>query len=324
MPVIPWFNNIDFLVRARFPNANMEGSVLGRGPGHREMVEAARAYRAELEALEPAEVERLVAEHRARVERERPFNHSSAMADFSYWAKMSYWSIDEAVALSLGRTPVFAQWEVIKPLRGESPFAAQYAARREIVVRAEAMGQLGKQTIPSNFIRWAAGMQVPVPEELAEAVRSLGVQVADWKTLYERQVTLTQGAEDRATKANTDYLRAMGEHSAFIDRMRQDHDALFDKMNRALAEKNERIGEILKQIDALQNASPPAPKEPGTRERDSMLRIIIGMAVGGYGYDPTASKSAATKEIAGDVHARGLSIDEDTVRKYLMEARQLL
>ena len=56
------------------------------------------------------------------------------------------------------------------------------------------------------------------------------------------------------------------------------------------------------------------------KERLSLLKMVIGMAIKGYGYDPKAKKNAATSEIADDVAALKMSIDDDTVRRYLKEA----
>lgn len=60
-----------------------------------------------------------------------------------------------------------------------------------------------------------------------------------------------------------------------------------------------------------------------TRERNKLLQILIGMAVGAYRYDPASQKNTATKEIVDDAAALGIKIDDGTVRKYLREASSL-
>ena len=55
-----------------------------------------------------------------------------------------------------------------------------------------------------------------------------------------------------------------------------------------------------------------------------MLKLVIGMAVGWYGFDPHQARNQATKEILDDIRSLGLSIDDDTVRKYLKQASELL
>lgn len=64
--------------------------------------------------------------------------------------------------------------------------------------------------------------------------------------------------------------------------------------------------------------------EPGTRERDTLLKLIIGMAVGGYGFKPQDARSKVPSEIASDVNKLGLSLTDDTVRKWLKAAKAQL
>jgi hypothetical protein len=67
-----------------------------------------------------------------------------------------------------------------------------------------------------------------------------------------------------------------------------------------------------------------AEKPIGQRERESLLKLILGMAIKGYSYDPKATKSTQINEISGDLRIAGLALDEDTVRKYLNEAKTTL
>jgi hypothetical protein len=56
----------------------------------------------------------------------------------------------------------------------------------------------------------------------------------------------------------------------------------------------------------------------------SMLQLIIGMAMAGYGYDPAAKKNPAVAEIAKDLERLGIPLDQYTVRAYLQKAAPLL
>lgn len=58
----------------------------------------------------------------------------------------------------------------------------------------------------------------------------------------------------------------------------------------------------------------------GNREHDTLLKLVIGMAIKGYRYDPAALKSTVLKEIVTDLADLGISIDTDTVRKHLKKA----
>jgi hypothetical protein len=57
-----------------------------------------------------------------------------------------------------------------------------------------------------------------------------------------------------------------------------------------------------------------------TRERQTAYKLILGMALGGYGYDPKAKRSTTVTEIVADLAQRGISITDDTARKWLKEA----
>lgn len=67
-----------------------------------------------------------------------------------------------------------------------------------------------------------------------------------------------------------------------------------------------------------------AKQDIGTRERDTLLKLLIGMAVAGYKYSPDESRSHTPVEIASDLQGLGISMTDDTIRKWLKEARAML
>ena len=78
---------------------------------------------------------------------------------------------------------------------------------------------------------------------------------------------------------------------------------------------------------ALSGEGKCAKAHPGgvaTRERDTLLKLVLGMALAGYRYDPQAARSAVATEIAGDLVKHGLAVSDDTVRNYLKEAAATL
>ena len=252
-------------------------------------------YKEELRNKRPAELQKLydeelakeAAEQLAQAESEeqtRFFNRPYAKADFGHWSKAAYWTLDEAVALSFGKAPERVTWEAIKPLVDVSPFAYQYWRRRDLALRAAASKQLSEPTGPGFFLAWAKRTDLAVPSELEAAITARGIQIAEWKT------------HDLSK-----------EQSEQIDRLRSRDDKL----------------------QAQHAAAAPAPhdrpeKPLATRERDSLLKLVIGMAVGGYRYDATALRSERPTEIANDLASAGVPLDVDTVRKWLKEAADLL
>ena len=71
---------------------------------------------------------------------------------------------------------------------------------------------------------------------------------------------------------------------------------------------------------SISDATVKEEKPLGTTERDTLLKLVIGMAVDGYGHDPAAAKSNVPKEVADILVKLGMSVSDDTVRKYLKQA----
>jgi hypothetical protein len=61
-----------------------------------------------------------------------------------------------------------------------------------------------------------------------------------------------------------------------------------------------------------------------TKERESLLKMVIGMAMKGYSYDPSTARSDVPGQIVSDLAELGLKIDEGTVRKFLKQGRDLV
>ena len=78
---------------------------------------------------------------------------------------------------------------------------------------------------------------------------------------------------------------------------------------------NENLRQQLKSVDVA--TEPSRDEEPNTQTRNSMEKLIIGMAVGGYGYDPRPERSKVTSEICDDLQRLGVGLDQETVLKYL-------
>jgi hypothetical protein len=83
-------------------------------------------------------------------------------------------------------------------------------------------------------------------------------------------------------------------------------------------------------VDAVKWVGTPAPDwraetgRLGTRERESLLKLVIGMAVGKYDFDPMTGRRSIAADIAHDLALAGLPMDEDTVRKYVAAGKDRL
>lgn len=338
----PWDTDpIGYLVTLKFPLAAVAALPSLNRSNPQPLAELrqqkeADAYRVELQSLDASELQsRVQTALKSQIdakrqleeaeEQRRPYNQPHAIADCERWAKMGYWTIDEAVALSFDKDPAYANPKAFQYAFG-SPFAQQFADRKTICSRAVAMGQLSETTTPSNFLAWAKRMRVDVPVALVKAVEDLGIQIADWKTLFDQQSGLIDSvrkevADERAKRLaeQQDYVNKLKETGEHIEKQSAEWKALVQQKDELLDLLEARIAELEREP-----AKQPQSKELAPRERESLLKLVIGMAMGWYGYDPKAARHSQTAVIASDLERAGLSLDPDTVRRYLNEAKQLL
>ena len=181
-----------------------------------------------------------------------------------------------------------------------SPFAMQYSRRRQLALRAAQWKQFYDPVLPGIFLGWAKGLDIELPAALVEGVQKRG-PTCDWKSLYDESMAVHAEREANWTA---------------LDEAKDRTIAAKDRMVAALEER-------IRNLEAQQTVQ-PLVKQLGARERESLLKSVVGMAVGGYGYDSTARRSEQTTAIADDLLRTGVPLEADTVRKWLREASQLL
>jgi hypothetical protein len=78
--------------------------------------------------------------------------------------------------------------------------------------------------------------------------------------------------------------------------------------------------------DAQAGPSTPAAPFPDlkTKEQETLLKMVAGMAMAYYGWDRDALRSNATAEIASDLAKAGITLDTDTIRKWLKKSAELI
>ena len=80
-----------------------------------------------------------------------PVREPNANADIDHWSKAAHWTLDEAIALSLGKAPELVRWERLQSLTAlGSPFVIQYARRRDLALRAKAWDSFLTRFCPAS------------------------------------------------------------------------------------------------------------------------------------------------------------------------------
>lgn len=98
---------------------------------------------------------------------------SRSDADFIYWSKMPFWSLDESIALLLGKDPEEVNWAIIRHYVNNdvsSDLCWHYAKLRNLILRALENKEIKKRNTPAVFIAWADSKLLEIPEVLKQQV----------------------------------------------------------------------------------------------------------------------------------------------------------
>lgn len=309
-------DHINFLVRRKFPQLK-EFLNIAMDPKRDDLPEVEAGllkkvteYRAALEKLSDEELSELYKseydEAKSEEESNRFFNQDYAEADFDYWTKMSHWTLDEAIVLLFGKSPsVVNEKSLAKHPATSSPFVREYERTKELANRAVAWGDLYDPVSPPLFVKWAQDKDLSVPEELAELVEARHDKIFDWKLAYDQ-------IQEMYDELHRQSLEFRAKHGEFVE-----------SAHKVIDQYKSTIEDLRAANQALQENS-GIPKPFHTKEKESLLKMVIGMAVAGYAYDPAANRSPTSREIADDLATKGIQLDEDTVRRWLKEAKDHL
>lgn len=83
------------------------------------------------------------------------------------------------------------------------------------------------------------------------------------------------------------------------------------------------VSEIVVTLDELKQYENNVPSESqnyNLKVQESLLKMVLVMAIDGYGYDPKASKSPIYREVSEIASKMGIILCDDTVRTWLREA----
>lgn len=85
---------------------------------------------------------------------------------------------------------------------------------------------------------------------------------------------------------------------------------------------NDKIEELEKEKRSFNTK--PQSTHALTKAKNSLMLMLIAMAIRGYGYDPKAKRTQTVSEIKSDMNLLGLDLDEDTIREWLKKSAELL
>ena len=175
-------HKIEFIILRKFPlykyvkyGERQPPGSLSNGVVDKKLRKEILGYEKEILSLDRPSFEKLYSQILEETNQEREqsyfFNQPDAQADFDYWARLSSWKVEEAVALSFGKNPKVVTFKKItQDDVKHSSLSHEYVCIHDIVIRAVEDGVLDKKLKPSVFLAWAKDLKISVPDGLIEAV----------------------------------------------------------------------------------------------------------------------------------------------------------
>ena len=166
------------------------------------------------------------------------------------------------------------------------------------------------ELIPNDLTGTAISVALKQTLDLLERARMMG-------TLYHsnRPVDLIQWARLKQIEMPVELVELTLERGKTVFDVTAEVRRLTEKLA-ALELKNTAA--------SLEAVPSPREKSLGTRERESLLKLFIGLALTCYGHESQSANLIKATEIKNDLDQKGIIFDDGTIRKYLDEAKELL
>lgn len=196
------------------------------------------------------------------INRDNDFHNDDMDCDYDFWSGKFYWTVDEATALSFGKDPEKFKWNDepwgVKALVDDSTFANYFSELREVILADQATGVLPEVLPPHLYLDWAGRRDVDVPHTLEEKVRS-----------------------------SSPFLKRFAEYETLA------------KQTERLEIENWELKQKIQWLEYRQNSvhtrvvSEEAPIS--ARERNTFLKIILGLAIRHYKWPKPSANAVAGK-----------------------------
>ena len=239
----------------------------------------------------------------------RFFEEPHAMAEFKYWVLQPDWSLEEIVALSLGKDPrVVSDDKFVHGTRG-TEFSAAYSTRLKTVVRHHAAGELKERTRPAKVIEWAEEFDFPLPQELVELVRQL--QQKRMRKRNPLAATIEASAPEHAVAAP----QPLSIHHAESENIPREPGKTSDAPTEALSDQSAaNEPEILD----------PEEQPFHPKHRKTLLILVAAMVIKSYRYKSGMDMGALTRTIEAHLDDLGVQMHRDTIRNCVRSGIKML
>jgi len=259
-----------------------------------EYVDGANEYRLELEQKSESELDALVSE--ARLKRRANLRKRQVERERAHWSNQPNAIANEHTYDYWCKAAYWTNIEALALLLGRNPNVFNLNAIETLPGRSEVIWAFwGLRNLIDRATEFGFLSEKNTPKEIIEWAQNNNIFVPEklLDTISDRFISIS----DLEAKYSSQTLEL---------------ESLKDEL------------ESLRMQDEPENRLANENRPTSTRERESLLKIVIAVAIKKYNYRPDMAKNSATSNIATALRDLDLPLDEDTIRKYLNEAKNLL
>ena len=209
--------------------------------------------------------------------------------------RASYWTVEEGVALFLDKEPSLFNSETLKDSPRDHPTVSAFFEWLELAKRATHVSRLSTTPTPEEFLEWR---------------KALG---SDWDQ-DEIQAFLLKEQDNGNPLSAIDYRASyFALETAYQTVLKQVEDLQVEVVE---------LGNWMPSPD-FEVETKPRRNGFDDRQRKSLLKVVLSLAISKYRFNPKLSKNAAPKNMENATAECGLAVTDETIRSHLKEAVHL-
>ncbi|MFD0978216.1 hypothetical protein [Tropicimonas aquimaris] len=237
----------------------------------------------------------------------------------SDWARKPYWTLREAIDLSLNFEPGTTNgWRGDAPETGET--IRERDDRAHIAQRAVELGTLDEKVEPARFLRWLDGRGYYLSDQWRRAVLpALALPELTSDVVVDTDKSVDSGLK-RQVRELTERAERLERELADV-RAEQGHRIAAHEGANVEAKTIEKLRKELRLL--TDGCTSPTDKAAVSKNRATLQKALLAAAVDGYGYDPRHTRSDVPQQIADKAADMELGITAQTIRNTLREASDI-
>ena len=220
--------------------------------------------------------------------------------DYDFWTRAAYWTVEEGAAISMGLNPN------IKNLTEtvESSQAEKLKQITDLAKRAQKVDALGEFPHPVEFLEWLCSIDFV---DITASLLRDGSEASFFTSI------------DRRNRGHWDSTFSFIDYKLSYEALEKIYFIQRDKLQE-LQRENWEYMEEFEGIEIEQYARTQKPKIFEERQRKTMLKLLLAIAIEKYRFNPTLERSSVPKNIEATTDLYGLNVTNETIREYLKKA----